>query len=509
MSDYDLADPSGRSELETTLESLAKEADGEDPATFDPSGSHNVHKLSDSDSPSRRARSWHGDMRSEATDVSATSDSLLLLDLNHKPSEHAESCSNRPPFDVAGMSPDDPEAMLVKMFPTIKQQDITYFFRKSGGNVERSIEEFLNYAFLDESSTGPEAMSRRGIEAFDASYVESRKRGRKARRAKRTPLRRTSSTPGLDADALNSQRAAENRWERTKEDVDFVTQRTHLNAKTVSSMYHASRGSLATTISVLSMLPTTELENPYLEGASPALLDDHSRELIRDFPSLTISQSLTLISITHPSTASAHELAKAMSQTEYVDPTLQPTYIPFTPSPPSTPGPVIASAGTTLDPSLSPTQLRSAKSNAHDNAARNYRASKSGKPLMAQAAGYYSSVARTATATLLAQQSAAADARVSSQSKAGEVDLHGLNIKDAIRVAKDRTAVWWGSGASEWTREGKVMNGSGLRIIVGLGRHSEGGKGRLGPAVGKALVADGWKVEIGQGALTVVGRMRR
>jgi hypothetical protein len=32
---------------------------------------------------------------------------------------------------------------------------------------------------------------------------------------------------------------------------------------------------------------------------------------------------------------------------------------------------------------------------------------------------------------------------------------------------------------------------------------------RLGPAVSKALISDGWRVEIGRGFVTVVGAARR
>ena len=50
--------------------------------------------------------------------------------------------------------------------------------------------------------------------------------------------------------------------------------------------------------------------------------------------------------------------------------------------------------------------------------------------------------------------------------------------------------------------------GGAFRIVTGVGRHSAGGRGRLGPAVGGMLVREGWRVEVGEGVLVVRGRVR-
>lgn len=127
---------------------------------------------------------------------------------------------------------------------------------------------------------------------------------------------------------------------------------------------------------------------------------------------------------------------------------------------------------------------------------------------MGGAASYYSSVGRDASASLRRHEAAAADALVTIQSKPGEVDLHGVTVKDAVSIARARVENWWEQQGREWARQGKVMGG-GLRVITGAGRHSEGGRGRLGPAVGGMLVREGWKVEVGNGVVEVVGRARK
>jgi len=60
--------------------------------------------------------------------------------------------------------------------------------------------------------------------------------------------------------------------------------------------------------------------------------------------------------------------------------------------------------------------------------------------------------------------------------------------------------------ARDWFVYGEVRP---LRIVTGVGRHSAGGKGVLGPAVGNALEREGWKVdrgESGRGYLVVRGK---
>ena len=86
-------------------------------------------------------------------------------------------------------------------------------------------------------------------------------------------------------------------------------------------------------------------------------------------------------------------------------------------------------------------------------------------------------------------------------------------VRDAERIAPQRVAEWWeGLGESRvgvgvdgrWGgRRGGV--GDGFRIVTGKGVHSEGGKGKLGPAVTRKLVEQGWKVEVGTGVLYVTG----
>jgi hypothetical protein len=119
---------------------------------------------------------------------------------------------------------------------------------------------------------------------------------------------------------------------------------------------------------------------------------------------------------------------------------------------------------------------------------------------MGGAAAYYSQEGRDADARARQALSAAADRLAEMQSWKGGVDLHGVTVEDAKRIAREKVTVWW----HELGRDGQGV-GAGYQIVTGVGNHSEGGVGKLGPAVGKMLIREGWKVQVGSGYLVVTG----
>lgn len=126
---------------------------------------------------------------------------------------------------------------------------------------------------------------------------------------------------------------------------------------------------------------------------------------------------------------------------------------------------------------------------------------------MGGAAAYYSVVGREHLERAKRDAAAASDALVDAQSTADMLDLHGVSVQDAVRIASDRVAEWWEAlGETKYIRRDGAVT---YRIITGVGRHSHDGTSRLGPAVFRRLVSDGWRVEVGEGAFTVTGVARR
>ena len=490
-------------------DNVASEGD----SAFDPSGSSQPYDAEGPSSPhgsSERAQSWHGDSGSESTDLTSISYGLKSLDMHDLSSGDGDigAGSITTVENLEGLRVDQKIDILCEMFPTIKEFDIGYILKKVHYNFGKAVEDLLSQAFLEsEDVEGDGKVLKKGIDGF-LEPVDGR--GRKPKGKRRNQTRRTSSTPA-PSEAISTQSVNTlSRWDRAKEDVEFLAQRIHLPRSTISSAYHSSGASLPSAIAVLS----TSTASLPIHHSIPLINDTieaHTAELAMDFPMLPAATVKGLVQLTHPSTASAHELARAaLAPPTSENGKLIPHYVTRPPSPST--GSQQPKAELLAMPFDTATRRAhasaAARSDAFTQANAAYRRSKS-KPLMGGAASYYSAVGRDALASQRRYETAAADARVTAQSRPGEIDLHGVNVKDAVRIAQNRIEKWWEAEGLEWARAGKVMGGKGFRIVTGVGRHSEGGRGKLGPAVGAMLVREGWKVEVEQGVINVTGKTRR
>jgi hypothetical protein len=122
-----------------------------------------------------------------------------------------------------------------------------------------------------------------------------------------------------------------------------------------------------------------------------------------------------------------------------------------------------------------------------------------------------------------------------------------VGVQDAVRIARGQVAAWWealgdarlepwkmanaaggaGRGGAAGGGAGGGRNNAGggflaahhrhayssarpaYTVITGVGRHTADGRGKLGPAVARALLADGWKFYVEEGRLVVTGVARR
>lgn len=146
--------------------------------------------------------------------------------------------------------------------------------------------------------------------------------------------------------------------------------------------------------------------------------------------------------------------------------------------------------------------LQRQKRGAMESAASLYRRGAS-NPLYRQAAGYYAQQAHEYSRHAQEATSAAADIHVDQQSTDGTVDLHGVSVRDGVRIACQRALDWWQKPHEP--REGQSPDRS-LTIITGVGHHNAGGVSPLRRAVASALKQDGWKFRIETGKFIITGR---
>lgn len=506
--------------LRENLEIVKEATLATDDAAFDPSGTSGLHDDTCSHESSERAQSWHGDALSESTedtDNTSISQALESVTFGGSTAEDRQADGmdlSKEHYDnwLESLPPTEKARNLKEIFPEAKDFDIGYILRKNSNIYHKALDELLTQARLEQ-----EGLTEKGIEAFMGPAMSSRERRamkereKRQKRGKRQPIRRTSSTPALES--VRDISLSSNQWLRVDDVVTFIDSRTHISHALIRSTYHSSGATLSSTIAALCASKDHEVgSNPYLPDAPLARVEANAKELVMEFPHrLPYPQAQALINLTYPSTTSARELALALISSPNVPSTstITPHYILRPPSPTlESPSPSSSPRSYTPLSSSRAATLATIRAHAHAQSRSASRKAKSDH-LMGGAASHYSSVSRDAAAALREDEAALADAQVASQSKPGEVDLHGLNVKDAVRVSRDRVASWWEGQGREWARAGKVMHGGGLRIITGLGRHSAGGRAVLGPAVGRMLNDEGWKVQVGEGVVNVVGRARR
>ena len=489
--------------------------DVEEASGFDPSGSSgrdgngNRHAEADSES-GQSQRGW-----SSYTDDTSLSQGMSAIELEGlEPSGKANGADEESEgqddhlakvYNVHLDSLDDArkEAVLIETFPGIRPFDIKWALSKCKGKASLAIDELLNQVFLEDSGH-----RHQGIDAFSDSEMPPRPRKGKGKK-KRLAVTDESSSSDSQAQVSGP---IESKWETAGRDVEFISSRTGIPSQQVRSIYHKNGASIPATISaIINAHSALQLDS------EDATVDVIAQELSLDFPTIPFPNILALTQITYPSTAAAHELAKALIARPRRARTSSPIQIEFRLPTPDLDSPALAPKPKTHNavyangippplPSYSTAtdgkDYTTLRNTAFTQASTAYRRGKSDH-LMFGAAAYYSSLGRSYDTAAKSASSAAADALVASQSSTTMLDLHGTTVKDAVRIAREGVTSWWartGAGSGSHT---------GYRIVTGKGMHSEGGKGKLGPAVGSMLIREGWKVEVGSGLLVVTGVVGR
>lgn len=406
------------------------------------------------------------------------------------------------------------ESVLAETFPNLRVDLIAFTLKKCGDDLDKATDELLNHAYFEESkgSSSGEGSIARGAEGFsEEHHIPHRGKKGKNKKKQRLSVQQLSSADYSDSDGPVA--APANKWQNTSRDVDFITSRTQLPHKVVSSLYHTNGASLSATVLTI-VRKDIQANNKSTEPDAGLVQDAIS--LNETFPTMDLEHALSIMRLADSSPVKAHDLAKALTEQPASETggkggiKLDLRYAPVNLSE--------EDSSVARIPNLAPSlrahdsnSLAHARGEAFQQASSAYRRGKS-TPLMRQAAAYYAQEGRDLNANLKVMNQSEADAFVMGQSGPNFLDLHGVTVANATRISKQRTQAWWDSlgerRIAEWgNARGGV--GEGYRIVTGLGRHSEGGRGKIGPAVLKALMGEGWKVEVGTGELIVRGHARR
>lgn len=518
LSDYDLDSQSNVQEARAALDQLKDSALLEEQLGFDASGTGGK---GDGLPLNRRPESFPDETTtsiSRDTDLTSLSAGLSSLDLDTRPEYDSTVAGNSDIAEELESLDEDTKIQLLQQMleKRVSRYTVQHTLRKTNGKFHVALEELLSHVYFNEAenSEDGEKFSAKSVDAFSEDNTARRGRKGKGKSKKRNwqalDERRSSSLPASPVDGTS------NAWQGSSQDIEFITSRTTLSRTTVASIYYKSGASLSKTIGGL-------LKAHLNEGAA-AIAEDpikavNAHDLGSDFPKIAPNFIASLVNLTYPSTAAARELAAALTAPpktatggiqiipQYAPPVLddsEPEIISKKP---------ISRTGSptdTTDARERASAYAAARNAALAQAYAAHRKAKSDR-LMGGAAAYYGQVSRDLYALSSHASAAAADQLATSQSSATSVDLHGIDVLNAVRIAQERTEAWWDSLGENRVngRIGAQERHTAFRIIVGQGRHSAGGRSKLGPAISKMLRETGWKFEQEGPAILVQGKARR
>ncbi|EXJ95167.1 hypothetical protein A1O1_00286 [Capronia coronata CBS 617.96] len=493
VSDYDL--PRDRDALTGVLDSLKAGAIEQENAEFDPSGTGGSQYVRDTTDTTRSSPE-------DTVSNGVTSITTGLSDLRW---QNSDSLGH----DLDGSTIEQKTIWLQRLFPDIPKRELGDVLESHEGSLDKATDELLNLSFLrqeDEEQPAEDVSVLKGIEAF-AEEVHLNRKGRKKRKTRTGESSRASSA------SSKQDPTPSNVWSTMSDDVDFICSRTALPPQTVRSVYHANGARLGPTIRALAKKEGSVYDT--LEEVDP-VLELQVCEFQTEFEEVPKSQIYGLLSLTRNIPSAAHELLKAMTASTETHPpgTLQvaPQYAPPNLKENTPLSTSASSPWTTADDvggRATASSYRLAAGQSFEQASAAYRKSKSDR-LYGGVAAYHSEVGRERARAAKALQAAEADALVSRQSSSTVLDLHGVSVQDAVRIAASRTQAWWdGLGDAKYAPGGGGPVRAGFRIVTGVGSHSKNHAPRIGPAVSRMLIREGWKVEIGHGELIVRGKNRR
>jgi hypothetical protein len=316
VSDYDLTSEEGLATARATLDLLKDSALIEEAADFDPSGTGGYNQPEAAASYDRNgdeAGTETGASQSHETDATSLSNVLSALDL-----EEREKIANQIGAQDVGKVEDldaldeDVKIMLLRELfgEHASKYSIQHTLRKCNGKWNAAMEELLNHVYFGEAEDSEDGgkLRTKGVDGFSEDNVVKHGRKTKAKGQKLRAMeeRRAASTPtsGDESPVL-----AANKWQTAKEDVGFISIRTGLDMSIVKSTYNEQGGKVPQTINALIKQTMEETKKVVTDDE---LVQANARELGRDFPSIAPNYLAALIRLTHPSTSSAHELAKAL-----------------------------------------------------------------------------------------------------------------------------------------------------------------------------------------------------
>ncbi|TEA18936.1 Smr domain-containing protein [Colletotrichum sidae] len=512
-SEVDLHDAAQLVNVRAMLHSLAQDVLAEEASGFNASGVPDAVSTNDTGTETRDSSTNVSEglhlKDSDSTGTGLTSPSAL---------EDSEYDVPRiKTFD--GDSEEEKLLQLQEMFSDLKPHDVSFALKKARGDFQMALETLLNVQFLESIGERP-----KGVDGFFEPERPISKPGKKKNKGKKRKELLIDDSSGSSSAADTSPVAEDN--ERT-EKILYVVEKLDLPFEEVASVFEARRGSVERTI--VEFLERYTKQGVVVDDKNSTFGKQHLHELKKQYRHIPERLLSPLVEVTRSDHQWTEEVAallnryfgKLPAKRLDVDYKLVPIagedvegssvgWQKVAPSKTS----VISPIGRPLNsPALSSPTFgprtykqamdaigvrREASTHSFNTAGQVYKKGH----LYRQAAGFYADRGREEARSFAKAKSVAADMHVASTSSANEIDLHGVEVADGVRIARERVWDWWNNLGEYRARKAQ----EGFNIVTGRGLHSAGGVSRLRQGVIAALVNDGWKVSVGTGSYRVTGR---
>ncbi|KAI1370000.1 hypothetical protein F5Y08DRAFT_291947 [Xylaria arbuscula] len=511
--DYDLTDTRKFAAARETLLSISEYAPAEEATGFNPSGSKGC------DLPSSEAtESDHKSNDGLATNTEASSSRSRSRSLSHNASSRPSSPTSESEAPSAihvrtfdQLEPTEKLSQLAAIFVSLRRIDISMALRKAKGDADLAMDELLNLQHLEQTGDRPKGVD--GFYKSDNDAPLSKKQGRKKKKK------------GSKAAASKRANTATPSEEPSHDDVDdadnikFLSDSFTLPFDEAADVYQRNKCSLgAAIVATLESYIAINLP-PFTYPSKQQMIEEQQKRI----PWVPHDYFSPIFDIT-VSPQAAIEVIDALA-TYFEKPAYMKYNIGYSTAvsgleldsePVATSSKSFwqngaTSASKTLsrgapitlqELGITKAKLAASANHSYASATSAYKKGRS-DPLMRQAAAFYAERGRAEASSRRQTASLEASMLVDQQSTGDIIDLHGVSVLDGVDIAIDRVWGWWNSLGENKVQKARTNK---LEVVTGYGRHSKDGTSPLRSRVFKALVQDGWKIEVLTGSCLVTGR---
>ncbi|KAK8014486.1 hypothetical protein PG990_007782 [Apiospora arundinis] len=527
-SDFHLDDPEQFQLARGILLSISRDVEAEEATGFNPSGIGaddvvDINKLNLDDADEIAAAAVESDVKS-SDGLTTTTESSQAQSLFSGSSSKASTIDASETFRVGvfdGLKDSEKEEQLLSMFTSLKPVDIRLALRKNKGDASLAIDHLLNIQLLEQ--TGERVKGVDGFYTPDETAPQRKRKGKKKKAGVRAPETKSASpsSPTSSSEGTSLNVANLDTQLHHAQNITYLSERFTQPESDVSAIYHQRGESMgAAVIQIVDNYLALGIQPVF--GPSLSAFEEQLRKKYSWIPTEYFSPIIELTPTREYAENIIEVLAKYFEKPEYLKYDISYSVAsspadgellssngvidlrkkPASSSVPTTPG-TGPFPGNLKSATASAQSLAAMRDHSYNSAASAFKKGRS-DPLFRLAAGYYSERAREQADAQRNAASIEASYLVEQNRTANKIDLHGLTVQDGVSIALQCVRKWWEGLGEDRARKAR----DGFTVVTGIGRHNSDGKSRLRANVCKALLADGWNVQVLTGQFLVIGRKR-